>query len=227
MERKAKFILFEFSTPSQERFTAVNHLAMTGIWLFRKSKMPLHSIFSLTFSEDKTIDFVDKRKFGRFNVYKTDEFWSDKKLQRKFSDLGPDILSEESTPETFSGRVKKYQNWEIKPLLMEQNFVSGIGNIYASEICFLSGLNPFRKVSTLNVEEWEKIAVSAKLILQRAYEAGGSSIEDYQHPDGSLGRAQNDHLIYNKRICGLCKSQISKSPQKSRITYWCPKCQKW
>ena len=228
VHRRAKYILFEFVNSSDERLTAVSHMALSGSWQVRKSALPpLHTLFSFIFDDNVVLDYVDPRKFGRFNVYSAEEFWKDKKVQERLSAFGPDVLTEDIPIEVWKERLSNYSDQEIKPALMEQNLVAGIGNIYASEICFLASINPFRKIQLLTVDDVERLAYSAKEILKQAYAKGGSSVRTFVKPDGSRGVAQEGHYVYRRFRCPLCSSSISKAPQKTRTTYWCPKCQAW
>lgn len=232
--RRAKFIFFEFHGADQD-YIAISHLALTGKWVIRKTALqPIHTLFSFTFDDGTVLDYIDPRKFGRFNIYSNEEFWNDEKLQKKIGSLGPDILTEQIDSKTWKERLQKYlpkkkrkRHWEIKPVLLDQKLVAGIGNIYASEICYVCGINPFRKVEELTTENIESLAVASKEILKQAYESGGSTIRDYVKPDGSKGMAQNTHYVYAQKHCRLCNSAIRKAPQKGRTTYWCPKCQDW
>ena len=205
-------------------------MALSGTWQIREKRlMPLHTLFSFIFEAENPIflDFIDPRKFGRFNVYSSEEFWEDKKVQKRLGEIGPDVLTEDISTDVWKERLGKFSSKEIKPTLMEQSLVAGIGNIYASEICYVSGINPFRKIHLLTVNDVEVLATCAKMILKQAYEKGGSSIRNYVKPDGTKGIAQLNHYVYGQHNCRLCNTAISKAPQKGRTTYWCPKCQSW
>lgn len=231
VERKAKYLIWDLE--NTEKFICLNHLAMTGSWIERKlPKIPLHSRFDFVFN-DKTLDFVDTRKWGKFTVFKSEDFFNDEKIQKKLSSLGPDALRNEVTLEylldfTNKHRLKndKTYNSEIKPLLLDQEFISGLGNIYASEICFLSSIHPTKKLFELTPENFESLHAAIYPIVERAYKAGGSSIKDYVHPDGSIGGAQNKHFVYSRRQCVVCKGHITKIEQDGRGTYYCEICQK-
>ena len=231
VKRKGKYLIFEFD--GDEKIICLNHLAMTGSWIERKfPKIPLHSRFALSFDR-QTIDFVDMRKWGKFLVFKSQDFFDDEKIQKKLSSLGPDSLNNEVTLEYILHFVDKHRskndktfNSEIKPLLLDQNFVSGLGNIYASEVCFLSNINPTKKLSELTIDEFEQLQTAIFPIVEQAYKSGGSSIRDYIHPDGTIGNAQHKHFVYNKRQCLMCKSDIIKIIQDKRSTFYCEKCQK-
>jgi len=222
--RVAKFLIWEW-----EHWFWVNHLAMTGGWVFRKDNVPIHAHTRARFSFDNGfVDFIDSRKWGKLDVLTTEEY---AKQLKKFKKFGPDILRGELTIENLDEQIQKRVKRakgriEIKPLLMEQEFVAGLGNIYSAEILNLAGVNPFRDVRDLSDEEKAILVAGCKEFLKRAYEAGGSSIKDFVHPDGSTGRASRLHAVYNRKYCGQCKGPVMLTMQKQRSTYWCPKCQK-
>ena len=125
-------------------------------------------------------------------------FWSyKKKLKERFNHLGPE-------PFDLNFNLKyvynyfKYKKRDIKSLLLDQKFVSGIGNIYASEILFLSKINPCKKASVLSKKECKKIILNSKKILLKAIARGGSSIRDFKDTSGSKGGFQNEFKVYQQ-----------------------------
>jgi formamidopyrimidine-DNA glycosylase len=200
---------------------------MSGGWSLRKKLPSIPSKYTrIEFKfENAIVDFTDIRKFGKLDVYTTEEFYQEK-IQSKFGSLGKDALVEEISLEYLAERIKEWKKKkeEIKPLLMEQSFLAGIGNIYASDICFLAGVNPFRKAVDLSMEELTMIAQSIPQVLKAAYENGGSTIRTYKDTNGNKG--WTEHMVYGLKKCRLCKGSLSKGPQNGRTTYWCPKCQK-
>ena len=123
---------------------------------------------------------------------------------------------------------KKKKN--IKNFLLDQNFVSGIGNIYASEILFHSKIRPNRLANSLNQKEISNIIISTKFILNKAISKGGSSIRDFKNSDGNAGSFQNEFKVYNKENenCpnSSCKNKIKKLNISNRSTFYCNICQK-
>jgi len=225
VSRKAKYIIFQF-TSSIGTFYLTSHLSMSGSWINRlKSTLaPTHTRMSLRF-ENGVIDFIDPRKWGRIEIYTQEDFFKNEKLQAKFSNYGLDALTENITSEWLYQKIQLEKNKEIgiKPLLMDQNFIAGIGNIYASEICFLAGINPFKKIKNLTAENLQNLSESISEVIKNAYTYGGSTIRTYKDTNGEKGKTV--HMIYGQKICRLCKSIVSKGPQNGRTTYWCNKCQ--
>jgi len=231
IDRKAKYIIFTFIDQKGINFYIINHLSMSGGWLFREftAKSSIYTRLTFEFCIDgnsQIVDFVDPRRFGRLEPYTSEEFWS-VKIQEKLSSLGPDALNETISQEILNQRIHNFveldPRWEIKPLLMDQTFISGIGNIYASEICFLAGINPFRRASDLSQEEIQNLVEAIPPIMQTAYKNGGSTISTYKSPNGKSG--WTERMIYGQKCCRMCKSSVLKGPQMGRSTYWCSKCQ--
>ena len=225
VSRKAKYLILQFSS-SIGSFYMTSHLAMTGSWMnrFKATLVPAHTRLSLRF-ENGTVDYVDPRKWGRIEIYTQEEFFKNEKLQAKFSDYGIDALTENITANWLYEKLSAMKNKdaEIKPLLMNQNFIAGIGNIYACEICFLAGINPFKKISNLSAVDLQNLAEAIPEVIKNAYTLGGSTIRTYKDTNGEKGRTT--HMVYGQKICRLCSSVISKGPQNGRTTYWCNKCQ--
>ena len=124
----------------------------------------------------------------------------------------------------------KKKNKHIKSFLLDQRFVSGIGNIYASEILFASKINPFKKAKDLNSKERKKIILKSKQILLKAITRGGSSIRDFKDISGVKGDFQKEFKVYQQEgsICKRqdCKEVIKKSIISNRSTFFCDSCQK-
>ena len=150
-------------------------------------------------------------------------------LKERFSKLGPEPLQNEfNVKYVFSFFKGKKKN--IKNFLLDQFFVSGIGNIYASEILFLSNINPEKKVSLLNKKDCEKLILNSKKVLINAIEQGGSSIRDFKNTDGKSGNFQKNFKVYERN--GLkckrsyCKGVIQKKKISNRSSFFCNICQK-
>ena len=122
------------------------------------------------------------------------------------------------------------RNKDIKNFLLDQKFVSGIGNIYASEILFLCKVNPFKKVKLLSKKECQKIIINSRKILLRAICKGGSSIRDFKNTSGAKGGFQKEFKVYQQegqRCKKLgCSDLIKKIIISNRSTFFCNSCQK-
>ena len=129
-------------------------------------------------------------------------------MEKRFSHLGPEPFDKKFNL-SFFRKFLKEKNRKIKDLLIDQKFVSGIGNIYANEILFLSRINPFKKIRLLKDDECSRIILSSKIVLEEAIKKGGSSIRNFQNTDGSKGGFQDSFKVYHRE--GLnCKRKGCK-----------------
>ena len=161
---------------------------------------------------------IDPRRFGRIS-WEGDE------------PRGWDILnaiSGSGAPAAF-GLVFESSRARIKSLLMDQNKIAGLGNIYANEILYAAGIHPSRMACRLTSGEVKSLWRSARQVLSAALRAGGSSMRDYYHPDGAKGSFQEEFKIYGRRkgaLCLRCRTAIKVLMISQRSTFYCPKCQK-
>lgn len=211
--RRAKLLIFELSGG---KFLTV-HLKMTGQLVYPggslKSRVAIH------LSDGNILDFNDQRLFGELRLV---DDWKKLKFVQK---LGPEPfdLSCADFKEMLSKRKTK-----IKPLLLDQTFVSGIGNIYACEILFKAKINPDRSAQSLSVKEKELLFKEMKSVLIRAIKHGGSSVDDYVRVSGKNGDYGRFHQVYNRenKPCFICHRLIKRVAHGGRGTYFCDKCQK-
>ncbi len=182
-----------------------------------------HNHVELIFEDFKLI-YNDPRRFGFFQIIDNDF-----ELKKRFSHLGPEPFSAKFNVRyilSFFKRKKK----NIKNFLLDQYFVSGIGNIYASEILFLCKINPSKKVSKLKKKDCQKIINFSKKVLLHAIKKGGSTIRDFKSTSGKKGNFQNKFKVYERG--GLkckraeCEGTIKKKTISMRSTFYCNICQK-
>ena len=182
-----------------------------------------HNHVEIVFDKFKIV-YNDPRRFGFFQIIK-----NSLDLKKRFKHLGPEPFGANFNLNYvynfFKGKKKC-----IKSFLLDQKFVSGIGNIYASEILFLSKINPLKKASLLSKEECQKIILNSKKILLKAISKGGSSIRDFKDTSGSKGGYQNEFKVYQQegKKCknSGCSDLIKKKIITSRATFFCDSCQK-
>ena len=149
-------------------------------------------------------------------------------LKKRFSKLGPEpFQSEFSLEYIFSFFKGKKKN--IKNFLLDQNFVSGIGNIYASEILYLCKINPNKKAYLIKKEECKKLIINSKKILTNAIKKGGSSIRDFKNTSGNKGNFQKNFKVYERYGLNCkrfnCNGIIQKKTISNRSTFFCNICQ--
>jgi formamidopyrimidine-DNA glycosylase len=233
--RFSKYIIIHLSNKS----FCIVHLGMSGtIHLIKnnqKKKLTNLSFYhSLTLPkkhnhieikfENCIIIYNDPRRFGFFELIKNQE-----ELNKRFSKFGPEPFSN-----LFSlSYIRKYfknKKKDIKSFLLDQKFVSGIGNIYASEILFLCQINPQKKAHRLNKEECRKIIYYSKLVLNKAIKFGGSTIKDFKNISGNSGLFQNEFKVYQREnlkcLKYRCPGKINKKNILNRSTFFCNICQK-
>ncbi|NMB47498.1 DNA-formamidopyrimidine glycosylase, partial [Patescibacteria group bacterium] len=171
----------------------------------------------------KELGFSDLRKFGEIEFYTKEEFNNLKKIKK----LGPEPLEKEFTFEKFKNIVKSTST-NIKMLLMNQEKIAGIGNLYASEILFLARVNPLRRTEDLKEKEVREVYKAIKIILERALKLKGSSVYDYRRVLGIKGSYQDSTLVYGRKgkDCPVCAGKVEYVKIGQRGTYFCPKCQK-
>jgi len=211
--RRGKLLILELSNGA----ALTIHLKMTGQLVYPGGLK--NSRVAFYFSGGKILDFNDQRLFGELRL--VDEWGKLKFIQG----LGPEPF--DLSCSDFMGMFSKKKT-KIKPLLMDQSFISGIGNIYAAEILFRSKIDPRRSAQSLTEKEKEALCKETKEVLSSAIVHGGSSIDDYVRLSGKPGGYLKFHRVYGREAkpCFVCKGPINKITQGGRGTYFCPKCQK-
>jgi len=179
----------------------------------------LHLIFFL--DNKKMLALSDLRKFAKVIFGKKEEIFS---LPEIIS-LGPDAL--EIDFERFKENLQRKPNLQIKKVLMDQNIISGIGNIYSDEILFASKINPFKKIKDLKENDFKLLFKNTKDILKKAIKLKGESISDYRIPDGTKGNFDKIRKVYRRegQNCFICGTKIIRKKIQGRSTYFCPSCQ--
>jgi len=211
--RRAKLLIFELSNG---RALTV-HLKMTGQLVYPGCADKSRVSFYL--SNGKILDFNDQRLFGELRLV---DDWKKLKVVKA---LGPEPF--DLTFPDFRDMLSKRKT-AIKPLLMDQSFISGVGNLYAAEILFRAGVDPKRSAQSLTGKEKEAIFKETKGVLSSAIKHGGSSVDDYVRLSGKRGDYARFHQVYDRvgKPCFICKSPIKRIAQGGRGTYFCANCQR-
>ena len=201
----------------------VFHLGMTGKFRFtkRKTDNQKHDHIIISFNNGVILKYNDVRKFGYFSII------SNPINLYKFKNLGIEPFYLESLSRHLWENIKK-KNKDIKSLLLDQSFIAGIGNIYASEILFDSRIYPFKIARRINKNSFKTLLNSIETILKKAISCGGTTIKDYQNTAGDLGYFQNSFKVYGREglTCYNCENLIIKVKSKGRSTFYCQNCQK-
>jgi len=198
------------------------HLKMTGQLIFQnkpsKNKILRHNFFL----ESGFLEFRDVRKFGSLNLVKKAD------LEKYFEKLGIDALNPKFTTQKLTKILQKNKTKNLKSVLLEQNLITGIGNIYASEILFEAKINPHRQTGSLSAIEINQLHRAIKKILRKAVRMRGTSDSDYLDGYGHKGHFQEVLQVYRKngQKCPICGTIIEKSTIGQRSTFYCPHCQK-
>ena len=222
VDRYGKSIALGFVNDLDGRYV-VAELGMTGLLLFQSAqvKSPQHIHVRLLFdgSSEPELRYWNSRRFGRLSLL--DKTGLERYLARRFG-LDPLLVSQ---PDFV--RVLRERRGRLKSLLMHQQVVAGIGNIYANEILFRAGLHPNTQVGRLSVGKVEKLHRIMREVLEEAIACGGSSVRDFFAPDGTEGRYKRRHLVYGKggQPCPNHCGGIIRRFQTERSAYFCPRCQ--
>ena len=210
VRRRAKVLMIDFNDSTSLIF----HLMLTGQLIFNgKPSKYTRKVFN--FDDGSKLIFNDARRFGWWKKVK-----NTKEIEKSF---GPEAL--DISLVMFKNILGERPNAKIKPLLMDQKFIAGIGNIYSDEILFASRVNPLRRVKTLSGKDIGKIFQNIKKILKAAIKQGGSSVKDYLDAHGKRGNYVKYHRVYQKQKCPVCGTGIKKVKIGGRSAHFCPICQ--
>lgn len=221
--RRGKYLLMQLDNGD----VLVAHMGMSGQILRGSPKEPLpkHTHVVITFVGAPQMRFVDPRTFGELFVTNPDDLESE---VPELAHLGFDPIEDQIAWTRF-GEMLASRRSKLKPLLMDQKFVAGIGNIYADEILFSAGLAPDRSSDRLTPQEIRRLFRSMIETLQEAVKHRGSSIADEQYRDifGETGGFQSQHNVYGREghPCPRCRTPIVRVKANGRSGYSCPQCQ--
>src|SRR5210317_272579 len=217
VERRAKYLLINTGNG-----TAILHLGMTGSVFIvdRKSPAGVHDHIDVELDSGKALRFRDPRRFGSLH-------WSTAPLAHPLlAKLGPEPLGDEFDGE-YLWRKSRGRKVSVKQFIMNAQIVVGVGNIYASESLFLSGINPKRAAGRIARHRYDALADAIKDILSRAIKAGGTTLRDFYGGDGEPGYFKQQLEVYDRdgEHCRQCNTVIKAFVQGQRSTYYCKTCQ--
>jgi len=219
VERRGKFLRIVL-----DGLVLVSHLRMEGRYGVYAADEPVekhtHVIFHLM--DGTELRYKDVRQFGTMHLFLPGDEFRNPPLNK----LGMEPLDESFTKEALRAALGR-RTTRIKPLLLNQAHVVGLGNIYVDEALFLAGIHPERTADSLKPAEWEKLYEAIRATLGAAVEAGGSSIKSYVNGQGEMGMFQHALRIYgrNGQPCVNCGGVVHKSVVGGRGTHTCPACQ--
>jgi len=210
--RRAKHILIHL-----DHDTLIIHLRMSGDMRVEADDLPLqpHDRAVFHFASGQRLVFINPRKFGRV--------WLVADPAKALSKLGPEPLNQSFTSEVFYQRLTHHKR-QLKPLLMDQHFLAGMGNIYTDEALHMARLHPLRRSNTITPDDADRLLTAIRSVLEEGIRRNGASI-DWVYRGGDF---QNDFQVYQRtgEACYTCGAEIQRTVVGQRGTHFCPVCQK-
>ncbi|MEF8823434.1 MAG: bifunctional DNA-formamidopyrimidine glycosylase/DNA-(apurinic or apyrimidinic site) lyase [Desulfohalobiaceae bacterium] len=220
VRRRAKLVLLELEDGSLLAF----HLKMTGRLLVARheeAELDKHTHLVFSLPDDRALMFRDVRKFGYCRVFASPE---ELRAWPFYAGLGPEPLELEAKE---FARLFERRRGRIKPLLLDQTLLAGIGNIYADESLHLAGIHPETRADLIGQQGYARLHAALMRVLNRAVQAGGSTFSDFVDASGISGSFQNDFLVYRRagQPCTSCGSTLERIAVTGRSSVFCPACQ--
>ena len=218
--RRGKFLRFVL-----DDWTLVSHLRMEGRYGLHDAGDPLepHTHVIFRFADGKELRYRDVRQFGTMELFRRGEEFAKPPLVK----LGLEPLDPAFTVKALKAAMAK-STAKIKPLLLDQTKVAGIGNIYADEALYRARIHPERTADSLTGPEWKRLHAAIVETLTEAVSSGGSSVKSYVNGQGEMGMFQQQLNAYGRKNepCPRCGRPIVKTVVGGRGTHFCPRCQK-
>ena len=216
--RRAKYLLFDTAAG-----TAMLHLGMSGSVRIIDVDEPAgkHDHVDIRFESGKALRFRDPRRFGSL-------LWTDKPSEHVLlRNLGPEPLSTDFDG-SYLWEKSRGRKVSIKQFIMNAAVVVGVGNIYASEALFRSGIHPKRRAGRVSMVRMRLLAGTIKSVLEQAIEAGGTTLRDFHGGDGEAGYFRQQLDVYDRagKPCRKCKAPLTSIVLGQRSTYYCKNCQR-
>ena len=218
VQRRAKYLLIELKTG-----WIIVHLGMSGSVRILNEETPeeKHDHVDLIMKDGKVLRYTDPRRFGAW-------LWCDDlETSTVLAHLGPEPLSDKFNAQYLFDLALK-RKIAIKPWLMDNKVVVGVGNIYANEALFAAKISPEKITNTLTLAEATELVYQIKKVLTRSIEQGGTTLKDFLQSDGKPGYFAQELFVYGKKgePCSVCGTLIESIKQGQRSTFFCRTCQK-
>lgn len=219
VERRAKYLLL-----GAETGTLISHLGMSGSLRLVESGTPAsrHEHVDIELASGMALRYTDPRRFGAM-------LWSLAPLEHELlRNLGPEPLTD-----AFAGQrlfeLSRGRSMAVKPFIMDNAVVVGVGNIYASEALFAAGIDPRKPAGSISKARYLRLAEEIKRILAIAIERGGTTLRDFVGGDGQPGYFQQELFVYGRggEFCKVCGSTLREIRLGQRASVYCPRCQRW
>jgi len=219
VDRRAKYLLLRMT-----HGTVLWHLGMSGSLRIVPSDLPTdaHDHIDLMLVSGHTVRFNDPRRFGSL-IYVV----GNPQLHPLLAKLAPEPFAEEFDAD-YLWRISRGRKVSVKQLIMNGQLVTGVGNIYASEVLFQAGIRPRRQGRSLKRDEAARLVKAIRRVLNQAIRVGGTTLRDYVNPDGNPGYFRQRLYVYERagEPCRNCGTLIRTFTQGQRSTYYCPTCQR-
>ena len=225
--RRGKYLLAQLENDSQQSAGWLGvHLRMTGqlLWVQQDLTLQKHTRIRLLFPQNQELRFVDTRTFGKFwYVPPETELES---IITGLQKLGPEPFAQDFSIEYFTQKLSNCRR-HIKTLLLDQAIVAGIGNIYADEALFKSGIKPDTVAADLTKQQIKTLHSSIIDVLQTSIDQGGTTFSDFLNLLGVSGNYGDSALVYGRKEqpCRVCGTPIEKIKLAGRSSHFCPNCQ--
>jgi formamidopyrimidine-DNA glycosylase len=222
VERKGKYVLLHL----EDGEVLVVHFGMSGQFVrgTKRQALPQHTHVVLEFMQGGDLRYIDPRTFGEMFVATADELGKVRELDH----IAIDPLEDTFTWQEFSYELARRSS-KLKPLLMDQKFISGLGNIYSDEVLFAAGLRHDHMSDQLSAQEVRRLYRAMREVLQEAVRFRGTTLEDEAYLDlfGKPGEFQNELKVYGRKgqPCRRCRTPIDSLKVGGRTSYFCPQCQ--
>ncbi|WP_298186318.1 bifunctional DNA-formamidopyrimidine glycosylase/DNA-(apurinic or apyrimidinic site) lyase [uncultured Pseudomonas sp.] len=218
VERRAKYLLIK-----AESGTLISHLGMSGSLRLVECGLPAakHEHVDIELESGLALRYTDPRRFGAL-------LWSNDPLSHVLlSKLGPEPLTDLFDGERLF-QLSRGRAMAVKPFIMDNAVVVGVGNIYASEALFAAGIDPRREAGSVSRARYLKLAAEIKRILVHAIERGGTTLRDFVGGDGQPGYFQQELFVYGRggEFCKHCGSTLREVKLGQRASVYCPRCQR-
>ncbi|KAB0546749.1 bifunctional DNA-formamidopyrimidine glycosylase/DNA-(apurinic or apyrimidinic site) lyase [Pseudomonas argentinensis] len=218
VERRAKYLLIK-----AEAGTLISHLGMSGNLRLVEAGLPAakHEHVDIELESGLALRYTDPRRFGAL-------LWSELPLEHELlARLGPEPLTELFDGERLY-RLSRGKAVAVKPFIMDNAVVVGVGNIYATEALFAAGIDPRRAAGTVSRARYVRLAGEIKRVLAHAIERGGTTLRDFIGGDGQPGYFQQELFAYGRggQFCKVCGSTLREVKLGQRASVYCPKCQR-
>jgi formamidopyrimidine-DNA glycosylase len=221
MGRYGKYLFFHFGDK-----TLISHLRMEGKYFIKPldAKKEKHEHIIFYFTDGTTLRYHDTRQFGTMEIVPTNQIFDIPPISK----LGYEPFDKQMNTTYLSSKLKN-KTIAIKPALLDQHIIVGLGNIYVDEVLFRSKLHPETPCHKLSRKDIKAIIENSKDVLNKAINLGGTTIRSYVSSLGVTGRFQNELFVHSleDELCKICNTSIVKIKVAGRGTYYCPSCQKF